>query len=192
VLAQWVSSTLKKALTESNIKSGFRAIGIWPLNIQAINQYMQPSIQFIQPDVANSHDEHSTDNEERDSNMHKEKHGNFDHTQGSSMQGQICDSEPNQPRKGQYFIGTFEPQLQSLSRGNEPGSNDADQIENCGNMSQPTIHSFLQLPEMVLQRRERRTHDEPLVDYSKSIMLTSKQYLQSMELKAERKEKARR
>jgi hypothetical protein len=31
-----------------------------------------------------------------------------------------------------------------------------------------------------------------LVDYSKSIMLTSEQYLQSMEAKAERKEKARR
>ena len=44
VLAKWVSRALQKALTESNIKSGFQATGIWPLNARAMNQYMQPSV----------------------------------------------------------------------------------------------------------------------------------------------------
>ena len=37
-----------------------------------------------------------------------------------------------------------------------------------------------------------RSREEPLIDYSKSIMLTSNDYLQSMELKATRKKKTRK
>jgi hypothetical protein len=32
VLAQWMSTALQKALTKNNIKNGFRATGICPLN----------------------------------------------------------------------------------------------------------------------------------------------------------------
>jgi hypothetical protein len=39
---------------------------------------------------------------------------------------------------------------------------------------------------------QRRTREEPLFDYSKNILLTSEQYFQSMELKAERREHARK
>lgn len=42
-LAQWVSLSLKKALTASNICSGFRATGIHPLNKHAIDEDMGPS-----------------------------------------------------------------------------------------------------------------------------------------------------
>ena len=35
-LANWVSLALKRALTTSNIKAGFRGSGIWPLNFQAM------------------------------------------------------------------------------------------------------------------------------------------------------------
>jgi hypothetical protein len=57
-------------LTESNIKSGFQATGIWPLNAQAVNQYMQSSIQFIAADP--THENEDTDNdEEEDNNMAK-------------------------------------------------------------------------------------------------------------------------
>jgi hypothetical protein len=57
---------------------------------------------------------------------------------------------------------------------------------------QHSIHRFLQLPEVVVERRRRKTREEPLIDYSKSIILTSNDYLQSIEMKAERKEKARK
>jgi hypothetical protein len=43
-----------------------------------------------------------------------------------------------------------------------------------------------------MQGRRRKSREEPLVDYSKSIMLTSNEYLQCMEVKAERKKKARK
>jgi hypothetical protein len=43
VLGSWVSVTLEKSLTEKNIKSGFRTIGIFPFNPLAIDGKMDPS-----------------------------------------------------------------------------------------------------------------------------------------------------
>jgi hypothetical protein len=45
-LAQWVSLGLRKALSESNIRSGFRAIGIYPLDNHVVDKYLQPSETF--------------------------------------------------------------------------------------------------------------------------------------------------
>jgi hypothetical protein len=56
--------------------SGFRATGIWPLNREAINQYMQPSIQFVQVDLTHTDDEH---NEERNNCMEEGEEGSNDH-----------------------------------------------------------------------------------------------------------------
>ena len=39
-LAQWMSLAVQKALTTSNIKSGFKACSIWPLNFDAMNGKM--------------------------------------------------------------------------------------------------------------------------------------------------------
>jgi hypothetical protein len=91
----------------------------------------------------------------------------------------------------QYFIGTYEPQRGQCSEGIEPGSNVGDGDLHSKIALEPSIHRFLQLPQVVVPERQRRSREEPLVDYSKSIMLTSEKYLQSMELKAERKKKAK-
>jgi hypothetical protein len=45
-LAQWVSLSLKKALSESNIKKGFATIGIWPLNEHAVDTMLALSDSF--------------------------------------------------------------------------------------------------------------------------------------------------
>lgn len=54
------------------------------------------------------------------------------------------------------------------------------------------IEYFLQLPEILMQPQRRKSQEELLVDYSKSILVTSEEYLQAMELKVEQKEKARK
>jgi hypothetical protein len=48
-LAQWVSLSLHKALTENNIKKGFSGTGIWPLNEHAVNAMLAPSESFRSP-----------------------------------------------------------------------------------------------------------------------------------------------
>jgi hypothetical protein len=51
-LVQWVSLSLKKALTESNIKKGFSTTGIFPLDEHAVDNMLAPSDSF-QGDVDN-------------------------------------------------------------------------------------------------------------------------------------------
>ena len=46
-LANWVFLALRKALTTSNIKAGFRGSEIWPLNFQAMQSKMGPSKGFV-------------------------------------------------------------------------------------------------------------------------------------------------
>ena len=41
MLAQWIFLPLKKELMPSNIKNGFKAFGIWPLNYHTINKKME-------------------------------------------------------------------------------------------------------------------------------------------------------
>ena len=42
-LAHWVDLSLKKVLSTSNIKAGFRATGIWLLNLEKMQHHMGPS-----------------------------------------------------------------------------------------------------------------------------------------------------
>jgi hypothetical protein len=81
---------------------------------------------------------------------------------------QICALELDQPPREQYFIGSFEPELPSGRVGSALNNSDAHQTQDHGNLSQTSIHNFLLLPQVAVPRRQRRTREEPLVDYSKS------------------------
>jgi hypothetical protein len=156
---------------------------------------MLPSAQFIQANPGDIDNSQSEDDEGDDSSMEEDDQFNNEHAEERGSGIQICDSQatmPNQPAREQHFIGNCDPQLRNSSRQMASASSDGSETQNHENALQPSIHSFLQLPEVVVQGRPRRTREEPLVDYSKSIMLTSEQYLQNMELKAERMEKAKR
>ena len=45
-LAQWASLAFKKALTPTNVRTGFQACGIWPLNHRAMQGKMRSSAGF--------------------------------------------------------------------------------------------------------------------------------------------------
>ena len=58
----------------------------------------------------------------------------------------------------------------------------------CGNNSSPnSLSHLLQLPEILINPA-RNTRTEPLVDYTKSIIMTGDDYIKAMEEKATRKE----
>jgi hypothetical protein len=115
-----VSTALQKALTESNIRSGFRATGISPLNARAVDQYMQSSVQFIVVDPGHENDD-TDDDEEHDNNMAEDE------------QGYIA------PIREQYFIGSFEPHLQDNTGGINYSRDGTEENINLGNASQSSI-----------------------------------------------------
>jgi hypothetical protein len=78
VLAHWVSAALQQALTKNNIQAGFRSTGIWPLNSEAVNEYMVPSQQFL---LVENNDDIDTEEEEEGRTID-------DNTEGSNVQGQ--------------------------------------------------------------------------------------------------------
>ena len=47
-LAHWVSLSLCKALSESNIRAGFKGAGIYPLNPHAVDHFLAPSETYDQ------------------------------------------------------------------------------------------------------------------------------------------------
>jgi hypothetical protein len=71
-LTEWVFLGLKKALIPSNIRSGFKATGIYPLNAHACDKHFSPSQGFIS----------STSNEEgTNSDCSSDEEDNFDDLQ---------------------------------------------------------------------------------------------------------------
>jgi hypothetical protein len=46
ILTHWVSLGLKRALSNDNIRQGFKAIGILPLNKEVVDRWMGPSEPF--------------------------------------------------------------------------------------------------------------------------------------------------
>ena len=59
-LCEWTSKALQLVVTERNIKSGFRKIGIWPLDREAAKGAMAPSAGFESDVDAGSTDGHCT------------------------------------------------------------------------------------------------------------------------------------
>jgi hypothetical protein len=55
-----------------------------------------------------------------------------------------------------------------------------------------SISRFLQLPIVPVSRFRRGTGEEPLIDYSKSILMTSDSYIDSLEVLAVRRQDATR
>jgi len=53
-LIGWVDQALDKSITEQNIKFGFRVIGIYPLNLRAMDNNIEPSNIYTM--VANEHE----------------------------------------------------------------------------------------------------------------------------------------
>ena len=51
VLAMWISDGLQRALTPENIKVGFCAIGIWPLDHHKVDQYLGLARPFTTPQM---------------------------------------------------------------------------------------------------------------------------------------------
>ena len=187
VLAQWVSAGLQRALTVSNIQASFRSTGIWPLNPHAVDKYVAPSEQFVHVDGVAA--DAGTDSEEEPQDSSDEDH---------ILEEIAGDRIPSsQPSRQHFYVGSNDVLGGAASDSDQDRDGDimhpvARSASEQGENTAPTpIENFLQLPQVLVNPRRRRTREEPLIDYSKSIMMTSNEYLHSMELKAQRKEDAR-
>jgi hypothetical protein len=171
---------------------------------------MIPSQEFIQNNNADDNEEDSDVEEEQETGLEGTDQGmNMQLTVQSTISG-ISEDSPQQirgnhcreshPPREQYFITGLDSGSGSyiaVAVAAPPAADAADPIQADTVLAEAgpadsSVHRFLQLPKVPVLEYCRKSREEPLTDYSKSIMLTSNGYLQSMELKAARKEKARK
>ncbi len=62
-LIGWVDQALDKSIMEQNIKFGFRVIGIYPLNLRAMDNKIEPSNIYTM--VANEHEGEAEESNEQ-------------------------------------------------------------------------------------------------------------------------------
>ena len=161
-LAKWVAMALRKALTEGRIQKGFAAIGIWPLRPSAMELFMQPSSCYVETAMESETD---TANEEESADEHAES-------------ASECIPE-TQPAQQQYFVDA-----ESGSDGPCSGSTDSE-----GEATPtPSRRSLFELLQVERPHPRRRQEGEPLIDYSKSILMTSDVYIAAMAAKVAKKE----
>ena len=156
-------------------KKGFSATGIFPLNFHAVDSHLLPSEVFIAPDGEAEHG-HVEDEEQggmaayagNEGQPHciAEEGGDVDVPEAGAVDLENDLAEVPDCNAEHFFVDT------------DP-SNAATAEEVLGLEAHPdgieSITRFLTLPT-VAQRLNARHHD-PIMDFSKSIMLTSDQYI---------------
>jgi hypothetical protein len=213
-LAEWVYKGLKKASTKKNIQSGFRAIGIYPLQRSAVDGQLGPSEGFQATDqVATAEKNNSRPHQCTNATIDDDNEG--DHEINRTVSQQTSDQECHTPEspgghesdvevptdeengtntETQYTDLQYYVQLQDMEQSTsaddrvlpfESDVADADephvQAEDIG------IRQFLVLPNVAPVKR-RKT--EALVDYSKSLIVTSASHIAAVEELARQREVA--
>jgi hypothetical protein len=208
-LAEWVSLALERALTPRNIMQGFKGIGIWPLNHEAVVGKMGPFEQFHNislPGLEDMEDDQrhpafykglvDSDNECSDDCEENRGHvqGRFDLNGGAGGSegpdaGQYVLLQASPAASEQYYVGeagcSGELSANSTMLAACVGLG-AEASTNCAQVPS-SISQFLQLPE-TLVNPVKRSKTEPLVDYTKSTIMTGDEYIKTMEEKVARKE----
>lgn len=170
ILAQWVSLALRKALSVSNIQAGFRGAGIFPLNRDAPSIHIAPSEIYQSPPVESGVRQDAqgpcseADAAAVESERELEAQRNSPH---QSVDGDIVADLSRDPEVDteHFFVGVdpTEPTPPEEIGGLGPEVQIPD-----------SITQFLQLPSFTPRTNTRRR--DPIVDYTKSVILTSAEY----------------
>ena len=174
-LAEWVAEGLKKALTSMKIQKRFAATGIWPLQPTAIDQYMAPSSCYVDPCKENIEDEYDDVEEDAIPGIAEVQEACIPKTASIELE-HIPES---QPVDRQFFV--------------KPES-DCDLSSDSNTESEPdgketnTRRNLFSLPQVQSRGHRGSQVEQTLIDYSKSILMTSDEYIATMTAKATRKE----
>ena len=191
-LAHWVSLALKRALTPHNIRSGFSSTGILPFNRDAMNVHLGPSATFDEQGL------HQEDDEEGLDHQHDNRRPD-QQDDGYELDQPDCGSEEQLPESGRVSIAdeldqvpastvlhfyvdadTSDPAIAEEAAGLDPTVSNPE-----------SITQFLTLPT-ITRRVPRRRLNDPIMDFTKSIILTSESYMNAVEKLQQKKEEATR
>jgi hypothetical protein len=163
-LAQWISKSLKAALTPQNIQSGFRATGIWPYDNKKMGSKMTPSAAYreeLEPHLDSLAIE---DLGNKEQHMHKSEEGTQYYVESESD----CDLGLEGRSQGDV--------MSSQGPSNTPDRN-------------LYIQQVLTLPSIVTLTSYQKKRKQPVIDWSNSQLLTSEDNVVALEQVAQQKER---
>jgi hypothetical protein len=185
-LCQWVCLGLRKALSEKNIKKGFAKTGIWPFNPSIVDGFMGPAEAF-QPDapvVQDSSSDEADEVQDDDPVMAEVVEDRVPASQEDVVQYFV------RPEHGRAPLSPRTVQLDTSESSDDEGCLAARDVDREERHSR--FRRLLELPRIGPTPKRARRTDEPLIDYSKSIILTREDYISMMEEKARKKELAKK
>jgi hypothetical protein len=168
-LAKWISKSLHAALTPQNIRSGFRAAGIYPFDMTKIDGKMTPSVGF------------------EDNQKHEDLNSN---TFSIEELQQEPDSvgEPQGTCIQYYVQGESDSDLEIYT------GSQGDAMSSQGTSTDPERQSYiaqvLSLPTMPSTTAFQRRRKQPVIDWSHSQVLTLDSNVMALEEAASMKESA--
>ncbi|KAG0595736.1 hypothetical protein M758_UG192600 [Ceratodon purpureus] len=187
VMAQWVSLGLRKALSVANIRSGFKCTGIFPLNPRAVDLLLTPS-EVYRPvgggdsaEPARTHlakctakqDGHESVEEAQGGRLEDEGDGlsiqqtNVSGSNNPSNEHDISADFNREPDAAtEHYFVDMDPSYDAVE--DEIATVDLEVAE------RESITRFLQLPSYTPRASSRRR--EPIVDFAKSVILTSSEF----------------
>jgi hypothetical protein len=154
-----------------NIQAGFRKTGIYPLDPSTLNGRMGPSSAY-------------KDEEGEDEGPKIPSHEGSDLLQQVSIQEVLLEDEDLASSKDHYVVNIGDSEGDLEQELELPLSQEPDDCQEQGRIS-----GLLSLPTMPISRC-RASSTQPLVDYSRSILLTCDEYLKHVETLAARHSEA--
>jgi hypothetical protein len=194
-LCEWTAKALLKSLNCKNIKSGFKKIGIWPLNPKAVAAQMAPSQGFEEGQESfdsNQVDYTSSGSDEEGGSGHRQAQGEGDEEgddgrdQGADQIGEQVGGEATAgSTKGKsgwrthFYVDVLNQEESSYTREEQHTIIDPQFRAQLQEEHEQDISHFLALPEIIPAKKRKR--QQPFLDYTRSRILTSTQYMTKME-----------
>jgi hypothetical protein len=167
-LASWTSKALSRALTVSNVQAGFRRTGIYPLNSTAMDSSLGPSSAYTKV-----HSEGEA--------LESPQEEPVEADPGSiGIEEVLLEAPPLPCPELQYMVQLAESEGEDEHQF-PPSQQSVPVVEDgIGAGVHEGILHLLTLPTLPVPR-SRHSSSEPIIDYPKSILLTSDAYLAQME-----------
>jgi hypothetical protein len=192
-LCEWTSQTLERSLTSKNIKLCYKKSGIWSLDDTAATNRMEPSKRFekwdqkIQPLGEEDSSEYDFgDDFEGDSPVQS-----YDDLGSNShdLPNIVTEAEINSQTKSARYESSsrtrhFYVNVSNLEENNYDLNDqhitiDPEFREELKRKNDSNIDKFLSLSELIPAKKMKE--QQPLLDYTKNIILTSRYYIKGLQ-----------
>ena len=189
-LASWVSKALRKAFDPQNILSRFRACRIWPLDPNKVNSKLEPNECNATTDTNNDVDiaDGGNNGETTDDDDDEiDEPVAIEELPITKHQSEDVDFSTRAPYT-QYYVNISEEEQNEIQEERVVAPNsEVTTIEDRGEAEQ-NLSQFLILPSTTPTKKRQK--QQPLIDCSKSQIMTSEQYISNMEQIAAARERA--